>query len=205
MPGALPKHGAKARGQDAELRAMGAAAASVEESLRAMQRAWISFRDASCLYEQAQWMPDPQTDPATCAFNGVTWQVVWDADRAAFVTQSGEAVMGVAVESFAWPRGSNIAALSEVLIAAGHLEPAAPCAWQAFAPRPVPRTMALQVLALIDPAAQAPTATGEVPDPVCGPYGVSTHGVRYFLTDLRWPERTIFVEEGQERPLFAPP
>jgi hypothetical protein len=28
--------------------------------------------------------------------------------------------------------------------------------------------------------------------------------VRYFVTDLRWPDRAIFVEEGQERPLFDP-
>ena len=77
-------------------------------------------------------MPGWQTDPATCAwhwregggiglwaetcvFTGVTWQVVWDADRAAFVTRSGEAVMGVAVESLTVPPGSDIAALSQAL------------------------------------------------------------------------------------------
>ena len=166
-------------------------------------------------------MPAWQTDPATCiwhwregggiglwsetcVFHGVTWQVVWDADRAAFVTRSGEAVMGIAVESFIVPPGSDIAALSQALIAAGHLEQESPCAWQVIALRPAPRTTAFHVLAPIDPAAFAPTATGDVPDPACGPYGASTHGVRYFVTDLRWPDRAIFVEEGQERPLFDP-
>lgn len=48
------------------------------------------------------------------------------------------------------------------------------------------------------------TEQGEVPEPVCGAYGHSTHGVRYFITDLRWPELVIFVDEGQERPLFEP-
>lgn len=166
-------------------------------------------------------MPAWQTDPATCiwhwregggiglwsetcVFNGVTWQVVWDADRAALVTRSGEAVMGVAVKSFPLPPGSEIAALSQALIEAGQLGPESPCAWQVIALRPAPRTTAFHVLAPIDAAALAPTATGDVPDPVCGPYGVTTHGVRYFVTDLRLPDRAIFVEEGQERPLFDP-
>ena len=58
---------AAARDQDGELRAMGSAAASIEDSLRAMQRAWMSFRDASCLYEQAQWMGGTGGGPATLA------------------------------------------------------------------------------------------------------------------------------------------
>jgi uncharacterized protein YecT (DUF1311 family) len=43
------------------------AAASIEDSLRNMQRAWIAFRDASCLYEQAQWMGGTGGGPATQA------------------------------------------------------------------------------------------------------------------------------------------
>lgn len=166
-------------------------------------------------------MPDWQTDPAacawhwrdgggiglwaeTCVFQGATWQVDWDAERAAFVTRTGDTVMGIAVQPFSMPPGSGIAALSEVLIAAGYLDLGAPCSWQPIAPRPAPRTMAFHVLGPTDPLALAPTAEGEVPDPLCGSYGVSTLGVRYFVTDLRWPDRAIFVEEGQERPLFDP-
>jgi uncharacterized protein YecT (DUF1311 family) len=58
---------ATAQSQDAELRAMGSAAASVEDSLRTMQRAWMVFRDTSCLYEQAQWMGGTGGGPATLA------------------------------------------------------------------------------------------------------------------------------------------
>lgn len=54
-----------AQEQDNEMREMGSAGASIEEGLRAMQRAWISFRDASCLYEQAQWMGGTGGGPAT--------------------------------------------------------------------------------------------------------------------------------------------
>lgn len=166
-------------------------------------------------------LPDWQTDPATCAWHwregggiglwaetcvldGATLQVGWDVAFEAFVTRHNDATMGIAVQGFALPPGSGIAALSEVLIAAGHLESEAACAWQTIALRPAPRTIAFHLLVPADPAALAPTAEGEIPDPVCGPYGVSTHGVRYFITDMRSANRAIFVDEGQERPLFEP-
>ena len=64
---AYVKRVAIAKEQDAEMRELGSAAASIEESLRAMQRAWIAFRDASCLYEQAQWMGGTGGGPGTMA------------------------------------------------------------------------------------------------------------------------------------------
>jgi len=166
-------------------------------------------------------VPDWQTDPATCVwqwregggnglwaetciFNDTIWQVDWDADRAGFVTRGGETVIGIAVQGFHLPNGSGIDSIGETLIALGHLEPEAPCVWEAVALHPAPRTMAFHVLTPADPAALGRTAAGEVPEPVCGAYGTSSHGVRYFLTDLRWPDRAIFVDEGQERPLFDP-
>lgn len=57
----------EAQAQDAEMRELGSAAASIEESLRAMQQAWMSYRDASCLYEQAQWLGGTGGGPATMA------------------------------------------------------------------------------------------------------------------------------------------
>jgi uncharacterized protein YecT (DUF1311 family) len=56
-----------AKEQDAEMRELGSAAASIEKSLRAMQRAWIAFREASCFYEQAQWMGGTGGGPGTLA------------------------------------------------------------------------------------------------------------------------------------------
>jgi uncharacterized protein YecT (DUF1311 family) len=52
---------------DADLRELGSTAARMEESLQAMQAAWASFRDTSCLYEQAQWMGGTGAGPATMA------------------------------------------------------------------------------------------------------------------------------------------
>ncbi|MEL7253102.1 MAG: lysozyme inhibitor LprI family protein [Pseudomonadota bacterium] len=46
---------AAARASDAEMASIGASVASQEEALRAMQRAWIAYRDATCDYEYSQW------------------------------------------------------------------------------------------------------------------------------------------------------
>ncbi|MEO0774677.1 MAG: lysozyme inhibitor LprI family protein, partial [Pseudomonadota bacterium] len=43
------------RASDAEMASIGASVASQEEALRAMQRAWIAYRDATCDYEYSQW------------------------------------------------------------------------------------------------------------------------------------------------------
>lgn len=140
----------------------------------------------------------------TCRFNGNVWQVVFDRDRAAFVTRRDNEIMSIAVQRFVLPKGAGLAALGQTLIETGQLLADAACDWQNIALRPAPRTTAFHMLAPTDPAALRPTALGEVPEPVCGPYGASTHGVRYFITDLRWPDVAIFVEEGQERPMFDP-
>lgn len=140
----------------------------------------------------------------TCRFNGATWEVVWDEELAAFVTKNDEIIMGIAVQAFTLSGGASIAMLSETLVEAGSLDANHVCIWQSIALRPAPRTIAFDVLTPKDKAALSPTASGDIPDPGCGPYGASTHGVRYFMTDLRWPDRAVFVDEGQERPMFDP-
>lgn len=166
-------------------------------------------------------MPDWQTDPnscswhwregggiglwaETCRFNGATWQVIWDEDLTAFVTTNNDTVISLAVQAFTLPSGASIAALSEKLVEAGSLDANHACIWQAIALRPAQRTMAFHVLTPMDQAALNPTDSGDIPDTACGPYGASTHGVRYFVNDFRSPDRAIFVDEGQERPMFDP-
>ncbi|MGI1661155.1 lysozyme inhibitor LprI family protein [Palleronia sp. KMU-117] len=50
---------------DAELAELGSAAAPMVPALREMQRAWIAFRDASCLYEYTQWGGGTGSGPAS--------------------------------------------------------------------------------------------------------------------------------------------
>lgn len=69
---------AAAKKQDAEIRRLKSSAHSLEESLRKMQRAWISYRDATCLYEQAQWQGGTGGGPATaeCQMNETARQTL---------------------------------------------------------------------------------------------------------------------------------
>lgn len=48
------------------------------------------------------------------------------------------------------------------------------------------------------------TPKDEIPDPPCGDYGASTHGVRYFIDDLREPRWVVYVNEGQDGTLVDP-
>jgi uncharacterized protein YecT (DUF1311 family) len=64
---AYAKRLATAKTDDAELKSMGSAAPKTEPALRKMQRAWIAYRDAACLYEQSKWMGGTGGGPATMA------------------------------------------------------------------------------------------------------------------------------------------
>jgi hypothetical protein len=164
-------------------------------------------------------VPDWQTDAACtwewregggiglwterCALSTGLWEVVWREEAGAFVQEAGGAEMGIVVQPFAFDP-ADPEPLRLRLLEAGGLGADAPCAFEGAAVRPAPRTVGFLVLMPTVPDAFAPTATGDVPDPLCGPYGASTHGVRYIVTDLRWPGVAVFVEEGQERPMFDP-
>ena len=138
----------------------------------------------------------------TCQFSTGRWQVSWDDRLRAFVLQRDAMTVGLVVQPWTIAAGAGLEGLKRALIGAGHLESNADCRWKSVPIRPAPRTRAHFVLAPSSPDALKPTPQGEVPEPMCGPYGASTHGVRYFIVDLSRPDLAIFVDEGQERPLF---
>ena len=142
----------------------------------------------------------------TCRLPTGLWLVDWDTEKRAFVTRRNGLIVDMAVQSWRFSSAKGLGALrealKEALIEAGHLEVNAPCHWQTIVRRPAARTTAFHVLSPTSPTALEPQANDQVPAPVCGPYGASTHGVRYFMTDLRWPDRAIFLQEDQKRPLF---
>lgn len=55
---------AEERAEDAELASSGGGYQSQADALRDMQRAWIPFRDAKCVYERSQWMGGTGGGPA---------------------------------------------------------------------------------------------------------------------------------------------
>lgn len=140
----------------------------------------------------------------TCQFATGSWQVIWDADLRAFVLRHDGVNRGVLVQS--WPIGAKdgIQGLTSVFRDAGHLKGNVDCVWRRAPELVARRSGEFFVLSPAAADAMRPSPAGEVPDPQCGPYGASSHGVRYFYIDPRWPDRVIFVDEGQERPLFDP-
>jgi hypothetical protein len=53
-------------------------------------------------------------------------------------------------------------------------------------------------------AALRATPRDQVPDPPCGEYGWSTHGVRWFVVDPRHPGWVVYVNLGQDGTLIDP-
>ncbi len=74
---------------DAEMAELGSAAPPLVPALREMQRAWISFRDAACAYERAQWGGGTGGGPASvhCAMTITARQALALEDRLAGVEQ----------------------------------------------------------------------------------------------------------------------
>ncbi|NHF72061.1 lysozyme inhibitor LprI family protein [Paracoccus xiamenensis] len=52
---------------DAEMKKLGSAADPQTPALREMQRAWIAFRDAACVYEASRWGGGSGAGPAATA------------------------------------------------------------------------------------------------------------------------------------------
>ncbi len=140
----------------------------------------------------------------TCALGPGVWDIAWDAETGAFWERLDGAPQTRVVET--WPLDPNreIGQLIAVLQAAGAPPQASDCLFRPADVAEEPATVARYRLTpaggwpLVAPAGSA------VPDDPCGPYGVSAGAVRYFVIDPRWPNRAVFVDAGQERPMFAP-
>ena len=64
---AYAKRMQEAKKTDAEMQSIKATVQSMEAALRQMQRAWIAFRDAACLYEASKWQGGTGAGPAATA------------------------------------------------------------------------------------------------------------------------------------------
>ena len=131
------------------------------------------------------------------------WRVVWEPQRQGFELRVDEQVRELVVQPWSLPPGGGPGSIVALLKAAGHLPAASDCQLVPATRRPLPRLATTFILAPAEPV-PAVTPSGDIPEPPCGPYGASTHGVRYFVVDLRRPDRLIFVDEGQDQPMFDP-
>lgn len=165
--------------------------------------AGLSAPDAGCRWVFAEgggfglWTQE-------CRLATGLWRVQWRTDLGGFALFRDDDPQAVVLRPWPLPLADQPASVLPGLRAAG-LAPENPdCTLVPAALRPLPRTMRTLQLR---PAEGWPPARAEdasVPEPPCGPLGASTHAVRYALTDLRWPEWVVFVDEGQDGTLIAP-
>lgn len=137
----------------------------------------------------------------SCRLGTGHWHLRWSATDQAFLWMVDDQVYLRALRPFAHDGSPALADLRARLVAEGALPADSPCHFRPVALRGLhPGQQTYQLLP--DPPA-APTGT-EVPAPPCGGYGASSHGLRYVLTDAALPGLAVFIDEGQERPMFAP-
>ena len=163
--------------------------------------------DAGLVAAGCRWEPVTggglEVRTQACDLTTGHWRVVWEPQRQGFELRVDGRVQGLVVQPWALPPGGGPGGIVAALKAAGHLPVASSCQLVPAQRRPLPRPAITFVLAPAEPV-PAVTPSGEIPEPPCGSYGASTHGVRYFVFDPRRPDRLVFVDEGQDQPMFDP-
>jgi len=141
-----------------------------------------------------------------CALETGLWEVVPRDGLPGFVlTIDGRDEVTV-LQVFDKPSEAGIEAILPTLRREGAIPDDEDCVFEPAAIRPAPRTVAFYEIRPTGArrAAFEATPADEIPEPPCGDYGWSTHGIRYFMTDLRFPGRVVYVDTGEDGLMFDP-
>lgn len=137
------------------------------------------------------------------------WQLRFETEMPGFSLWVDDKRQGMVLQSFTLPKdaaSTDIAALLPELRRRALIADTDDCIFQPAAIGKQPRTIAQFEIRPIGEALKAFEATpaDEVPEPPCGDYAWSTHGVRYFQTDLSNPGTVLYLDLGQDGSLFDP-
>lgn len=134
------------------------------------------------------------------------WTPRFDESLPGFVLTIDGVAQDTILQAFEKPAEAAVDAILPALRARGHIPDDGDCVFEAAAIRPAPRTIAFYEIKPTGArlAAFEATPADEVPEPPCGDYGWGTHGVRYFMTDTRFPDRVLYVNTGQDGTMFDP-
>jgi hypothetical protein len=141
-----------------------------------------------------------------CTLDTGVWELKFDESLPGFTLtvdgKGGETVL----QLFRKPADADISAILPELRRRGYIPDDDLCVFQPAAIRPAPRTIAFFDIQPTGARKEALEATppDEIPEPPCGDYGWSTHGVRYFMTDIRHPGSVLYLNEGQDGMMFDP-
>ena len=139
-----------------------------------------------------------------CDLETGVWEPRFEASLPGFVLTVDGEDEGTILQVFTKPADAEVSAILPALREKGYIPDDDECVFEPAAIRPAPRTIAFYEIKPVGSRKEAFDATpeDEVPEPPCGEYGRSTHGVRYFLTDTRFPERVVYVNTGQDGTMF---
>lgn len=161
--------------------------------------------DPACTWEWlegegiATWAQD-------CKLKTGHWHLRWEKEMAGFSLWVDDQRSAIVLQRFALPAGAEISALLPELRKRALIADSDECVFQPAAIGAAPRTIAQFEIRPVGERLKAFEATpdDEVPEPPCGDYAWSTHGVRYFQTDLRFPGAVTYLDLGQDGTLFDP-
>lgn len=139
-----------------------------------------------------------------CALETGVWEPRFEASLPGFVLTIDGEDQETILQVFSKPAVGDVSAILPVLRARGYIPDDEDCVFEPDEDRSVAGTRTFFVIMPVGARKQAFDATpeDEVPEPPCGEYGWSTHGVRYFLTDTRFPDRVVYVNIGQDGTMF---
>jgi len=139
-----------------------------------------------------------------CDLDTGLWEPRFEPALPGFVLTIDGKDEGTILQVFDKPADAEISAILPTLRAKGYIPNDDECVFEPAEIRAAPRTIAFFEIKPTGSRLEAFEATpeDEVPEPPCGDYGWSTHGVRYFFTDTRFPERVIYVDIGQDGTMF---
>jgi hypothetical protein len=167
--------------------------------------------------------PTTSTDPAKCSWewrseNGLgvwaerceldtgLWHLEYHADLPGFVLFASDDEIDTVLQTFRKPADKDISAILPELRKRGYIPDDDECVFEPAAISPTPKTLAQFEIKPTGARQEAfdKTPDDEIPEPPCGDYGWSTHGIRYFVTDTTHPETVVYVNIGQDGMMFDP-
>lgn len=160
--------------------------------------------DTACAVEQFR-IAELTVRGRSCHFSTGHWHLRVEPDLPGLALWRDNTRIDTVLQLFVRSPGSPAAAILPALRERGHIPPD-DCVLVPAAMGPAPRTVSfLQVRPTGERLRRLEaTPRDEIPDPPCGAYGASTHGVRYFIDDLRAPRWVVYINEGQDGTLIDP-
>ena len=141
-----------------------------------------------------------------CKLTTGNWHVDWESALPGFALWHDDDRVATVVQLFRKPAGTSIDTVLPELKSRHYVADVTDCQFKPVNIRPTPRTIAFFDIRPVGERLKdfESTPKDQVPPPPCGEYGWSTHGIRYFISNLRLPELILYVNEGQDGTMIEP-